>query len=115
MKTPNMSGRTDAPTSDDDHLDPSDLLGEDGTVDTTAVKSLANMDQGQHTKIYADECARLRERLASEQTTSAALAAEFDYGSTTIRTHATGKCSCDCDAPPVRYDRSERTWVVRDE
>ena len=112
MSSPNMSGRTDAPTTTDDadHLNPADLLGEDGTVDIGKVKQITN-SRDSETLIGSDRCQEIRERLATDEETATGIAGEFGVGSTLVRTHATGDCGCCHETPPVAFERGEG-WSV---
>lgn len=117
MTTPNMSGRTDAPTQNDDTLDPADLLDENGDVNISAVKSVTNSptNRSDSFAVTAETCATARELLVDGMTSKEA-ARELTIGSTTVSKHARGACyhtRDEVDHPPVEYDGGE--WVISDE
>jgi len=115
MSQPNMSGRTDAPSTDTtDHVDPSDLLGDDGTIDTAKVKQVTNRTDNCN-PLMTPTCKTIRRRLLAEDLTAAALAEDLGYGQTAVRNHARGRCSCDHDVPTIMFDRLASEWVVDDE
>lgn len=88
----------------DDTIDATDLLGPDGTVDIGKVKTITNRRDG-GTPVSPDRCRRIRERLASGEETATSVAADFGIGSTAVRNHARGKCSCHHGTPTVTYER----------
>ena len=112
MSSPNMSGRTDEPTTTDDadHLDPADLLGEDGTVDIGKVKQITNK-RDSATPIGTARCREIRERLATGEETAVEVAADLSVGSTAVRNHATGECACRHGTPTVSHERG-RGWAI---
>jgi len=80
--TPHMTGRSE-PESTDDHLSASDLLGEDGRVDRSAIASVSNAPS----EFDPAEVSEIRRRLV-DGATMAELADEFDRHWKTIRKHA---------------------------
>lgn len=104
MSTPNMSGRTDAPTTTDgvDHRDPAEFLGDDGSFDVASAKRVSNQS------IRPEDCADLRRRVRGEAQVSNI---ESDWSPAAIRRHVRGKCSCPVTVPTLAYDRSEG-WIV---
>lgn len=116
MTTPNMSGRTDdtTRTDTDDHVDPSDLLGEDGTVDVGKVKQITN--RRDHINPLMDAtCKEIRRRLINEDTSAQALGNELEYAESAIRNHAHGRCSCSHDVPALTYESPGDGWVIADD
>lgn len=107
-----MSQRQHTPDRSD-HIDATDLLAEDGTVDLSKVRSRANAANGASVHIDAERCAALRETLA--ETRDAGETAEtFGHGTTAVRRHVKGECHHDdheVDAPTLSFDRREG-WSV---
>lgn len=85
-----------------------DLLDEDGNVDSTAVKSVANqhIDPDPRTwGVTAEECAEMRDTL-NGAVRVADFVDEVGYGKTAIKTHISGRCSHDHDTRPLEYHRN---------
>jgi hypothetical protein len=103
MSTPNMSGRTDAPTTTDgvEHRDPSEFLGDDGTFDVASAKRVSNQS------IRPDDCADLRRRVRGETDVSAI---DTDWSDTAVRRHVRGRCSCPVTVPTLAYDKVAGRW-----
>lgn len=99
--------RPDAPP-ERDHVSPGDLLSDDPdeSVDPRMIWTRTQSDLGPGT------CAALRERLRRGDTspTRVADALDIDAGEQTLSDHYRGRCAHDIDAPPVRYDHSDRVW-----
>jgi len=112
--TPHMTGRAE-PDAGGDQLDPSDLLGEDGTVDQSAVKSIANGGADRADRVQASESDTIRRQLLTGATTTA-LAEDLGYDPGTVRAHAKGKRDYPRDEtpdlPPLQYGPGG--WVVVD-
>jgi len=109
MSTPNMSGRTDDAPTRDDHLDATDLLNADGSINLSAVRSITNAENAPAETITAERCAAIREQvLASQHATETA--ARFGIGSTATRRHAKGDChhiEAAVDHPPLCFERGD--------
>ena len=113
--SPHMTGRSE-PESAADHLSASDLLGEDGTVDQSAVKSIANGGADRADRVQASESDTIRRQLLTGATTTTALAEDLGYDPRTVRAHAKGKHDYPRDEtpdlPPLQYGPGG--WVVVD-
>lgn len=86
-------------------LSPTDLLDEDGNVDTAAVRARANADTSHHRTVDAETCARWR-REAIGAPSAQAVAEETRHADDTIRRHISGECSCAHGVAPLVYERS---------
>lgn len=96
-----------------DHIAAADLLGSDGTVDLSKVRSRANAANGANVHIDADRCAALRQTLV-ETRHAGETAAEYGHGETAVRRHVKGEChhaDHEVDAPTLSFDRIEG-WSV---
>lgn len=94
----------------------SDLLNDDGSVDTSAVKAQQNRGTPARTHVTPAECEQIRRELRDRRhavETATALA----LGTTTVRNHARGVChhaESAIDEPTLTH-RGGLGWVVDDE
>jgi hypothetical protein len=72
-------------------LDVSELLGDDGTVDHSVIKSLTNADAGGGTRITTETCDKFRRAIQSGATAKDT-AAKYEVGATAVRRHVRGEC-----------------------
>lgn len=84
-------------------VDPSDLLGEDGSVSVSKIKRISNQ------KVAVETCAEIRRRLP-DAPSSNALARELDISERAVRKHARADCACPVDLPKLVYLGGE--WEV---
>jgi len=84
-------------------LDPSDLLDEDGNVDAGAVRSRQQEGITRSPEIDPETCSAWR-RAAKGETNVEHIADGTEYRQNTISKHVSGRCCCEADAPPLRYD-----------
>lgn len=92
-----------------DHLTPGDLLSDDAdaSVDPTAIRTRTGSPIGPGT------CAALRRHLRGDATVAdVADALGIDANQRALRRHYRGRCAHDTDAAPVRWDATQREWIV---
>lgn len=92
-----------------DHLTPGDLLSDDpdASVDPTAIRARTGSPIGPGT------CAELRRHLRGDATVAdVADTLGIDADRPALRRHYRGRCAHDTDAPPVRWDATQREWIV---
>ena len=89
----------------------SDLLDENGNVDSSEIKSLTNEMHSVGTSVDATMCRRLRRVIGETDQQAIEVADAFGIGATTVRNHIAGECRHG-DAPPTyTYDRYAGMWV----
>jgi len=108
-----MSKYRRSPQPNSNPIDPTDLLDENGRIDTTKVKSRANTAPSGLTDVSDELCHKIRLRV-SDGLTRKEVADELGVGIGTVSNHANGRCMCNPDAPPRRFDPSDG-WVIREE
>jgi len=97
-------------------LEPSDLLDEDGTVDMSIIKGIANTAAGGHRRVTPELCDTFRECIGDGMS-SKETAEAHDMGATAVRRHVSGECHHPeprLEEPRYEHIRGEG-WVVVDE
>jgi len=109
------TGRAE-PDSGGDAIEPSDLLGEDGTVDRSALASITNGRADRGDRVQASEAAAMRRELLGGGSVRG-VAEAHDIAQSTVRDHAHGRVSYPNgetpDMPTVAY--REGHWQVVDD
>jgi len=93
----------------------SDLMNDDGTVDTDKVRAIQNRGGGCEPEVTAQECNAWRRRLVDCPNVDP-VADRVDFSGNTVAVHVTGDCVHDCEHPPLQYrrdyERGGGVWVI---
>jgi hypothetical protein len=100
---------TTPPTTDHSSTtyEPSDLLDDDGNIDTSKVKSITNENADPAREVSPTLCKQWR-RIVREGTQPRNVETDFDHDS--VRYHATGECDHDHGEPTATYDHDAEQW-----
>jgi len=87
--TPHMTGRRAASKSSGDTIAPSELLGDDGKVDTSKVKSITNSNVNKENSVTAEEATEIRRRIRDGEGI-VDVAKSVGRAAATVQRHAAG-------------------------
>lgn len=114
--SPHMTGRSE-PDASGETRSASELLDDDGKVDTSKIHELTNAGGAPVDKVDAEEVTEMRQRLILGKTTGE-VSKEMDRSAEIVRLHAKGEAKTtydsEPDCPPVEY-RGGDGWVVTDD
>jgi len=101
-------------------MNASDLLDDDGRIDISEVKRRTHTHTRTGQTVTPADCRRLRRAAVETRLTAADLGAGYGVKSSTVCDHLRGRCTCEHDHAPLRFDRQHQPsptgpsgeWVI---